>query len=87
MTQEMDYISPCENTALIIDGSALDLLGISKVKKTNVLLEDTSFSMRLAAILLRPYSHPISPQTFTQSQLLRISILKPYLKTTYHGVI
>jgi len=60
---------------------------MSKTNQSNVLLEVASLSMRLAAKFVQPYSHPKSPQKFTQSQLLTVLILKAYLKTTYRGVI
>ncbi len=55
--------------------------------RTNVLLEVASLSMRISQRFVAPYSHPKSPQKFTQSQLLSILVLKAYLKTTYRGII
>lgn len=36
---------------------------------------------------MAPYSHPKSPQKFTQPQLLACLVLKTYFKTTYRGII
>ncbi|QDU42451.1 hypothetical protein Mal52_11180 [Symmachiella dynata] len=60
---------------------------MSNPHQPNVLLEVASLSMRLSTKFVQPYSHPKSPQKFTQSQLLTILILKAYLKTTYRGII
>ncbi len=55
--------------------------------KTNVLLEVASLSLRVARRFAADYSHPKSPQKFTQPQLLACLVLRAYLKTTYRGVI
>ncbi|TWU13374.1 hypothetical protein CA54_22090 [Symmachiella macrocystis] len=55
---------------------------MSQPQQTNVLLEVASLLMQLATKFIQPYSHPKSPQKFTQSQLLTILILKAYLKMT-----
>ena len=36
---------------------------------------------------LPDYSHPKSPKTYKQPQLLACLVLKTYLKTTYRGVV
>lgn len=53
----------------------------------NILLEVASLSMQLSRKYMDDYSHPKSPQKFTQAQLMTCLILKVYLKTTYRGVI
>src|SRR5690606_11580629 len=55
--------------------------------KTNVLLEVASLSLRVARRFAADYSHPKSPQKFTQPQLLACLVLRAYLKTTYRGVV
>ena len=60
---------------------------MSQSARTNILLEVTSLSMRIARKYVAPYSHRNSPQKFTQEQLLTCLILRAYLKTTYRGVI
>ena len=56
-------------------------------EKANVLLEVASLSLRVARRFAADYSHPKSPQKFTQPQLLACLVLRAYLKTTYRGVI
>jgi hypothetical protein len=56
-------------------------------EKSNVLLEVASLSLRVARRFAADYSHPKSPQKFTQPQLLACLVLRAYLKTTYRGVI
>lgn len=53
----------------------------------NLLLEVATLCMRVSRKFLSPYSHPKSPQKFTQSQLITCLVLRAYLKTTYRGVI
>ncbi|WP_437186800.1 transposase [Planctomicrobium sp. SH668] len=60
---------------------------MSESSPTNILLEVTSLSMRIARKYVAPYSHRFSPQKFTQEQLLTCLILRAYLKATYRGVI
>ncbi|WP_417377928.1 hypothetical protein [Gimesia sp.] len=60
---------------------------MNESNKKNVLLEVTSLAMKISRKYVEPYSHPKSPQKYTQSQLLTILILRAYLKTTYRGII
>lgn len=60
---------------------------MSTASRTNILLEVTSLSLRIARKYVAPYSHRNSPQKFTQEQLLTCLILRAYLKTTYRGLI
>jgi hypothetical protein len=55
--------------------------------KTNRLLIVANLALTLGKKYLPNYSHPKSPQTYTQSQLLTCLVLKAYLKTTYRGII
>lgn len=60
---------------------------MSTASRTNILLEVTSLSLRIARKYVAPYSHRNSPRKFTQEQLLTCLILRAYLKTTYRGLI
>lgn len=60
---------------------------MNESNKKNILLEVTSLAMKISKKYVEPYSHPKSPQKYTQSQLLTILILRAYLKTTYRGII
>ncbi|WP_437192862.1 hypothetical protein [Planctomicrobium sp. SH527] len=60
---------------------------MSQSSRTNILLEVTSLSLRIARKQVAPYSHRNSPQKFTQEHLLTCLILQAYLQTTYRGVI
>jgi hypothetical protein len=60
---------------------------MSQSSRTNILLEVTSLSLRIARKYVAAYSHQNSPQKFTQEQLLTGLILRAYLKTTYRGLI
>lgn len=55
--------------------------------ENNHLLAVVKLAMRLGRRCLTPYSHPKSPQRFTQPQLMACLILKAHQKTTYRGVI
>lgn len=44
-------------------------------------------AMRSGREVLPSYSHPKSPQKFTQAQLLACLVLRAYLKSTYRGVV
>lgn len=44
-------------------------------------------AMRSGREVLPAYSHPKSPQKFTQAQLLACLVLRAYLKSTYRGVV
>jgi hypothetical protein len=56
-------------------------------KLNNLLLNVTTLSMTVCRRHLAPYSHPMSPHRFTQTQLMTCLVLRAYLKTTYRGVI
>jgi len=56
-------------------------------EKSNILLCVGSLALQLGRKYVTPYSHPKSPQKFTQAQLLACLVLRAYLKTTYRGVV
>jgi len=56
-------------------------------EKSNILLCVASLALQLGRKYVTPYSHPKSPQKFTQAQLLACLVLRAYLKTTYRGVV
>ncbi|WP_437193391.1 hypothetical protein [Planctomicrobium sp. SH527] len=60
---------------------------MSQSSRTNILLEVTSLSLRIARKYVAPYSHRNGPQKFTQEQLLTCLILRAYLKATDRGLI
>ena len=53
----------------------------------NRLLNVGELALSIGKKHLPDYSHPKSPKTYTQPQLLACLVLKTYLKTTYRGVI
>jgi hypothetical protein len=53
----------------------------------NLLLQMARLSLACARRCMAPYSHPKSPQKFTQPQLLACLVLKTQLRTTYRGLI
>jgi len=55
--------------------------------KPNRLLNVAKLALKLGKKSLADYSHPKSPKTYTQPQLLACLVLKTYLKTTYRGVV
>jgi hypothetical protein len=44
-------------------------------------------ALKVAEAALRPYSHPKSPQKYTQAQLFAILALRDFMKTDYRGII
>jgi hypothetical protein len=44
-------------------------------------------ALDLARRALPPYSHPNSPKTYTQHQLLALLILKQFLRLDYRGIV
>ena len=55
--------------------------------KANLLLNVAQLALEIGKKHLADYSHPKSPQTYTQPQLLACLVLKTYLRTTYRGII
>jgi len=55
--------------------------------KPNLLLNVAKLALEVGKKHLPDYSHPKSPKTYTQPQLLACLVLKAYLKTTYRGVV
>ena len=56
-------------------------------ERPNLLLSVAILALEVVQQHFADYSHPNSPQTYTQPQLFACLILKTYLKTTYRGVI
>ncbi len=56
-------------------------------RKPNLLRRVAGLGLRASRRCMARYSHPKSPQIFTQAQLMAMLILKTYLRTTYRGVI
>lgn len=55
--------------------------------KPNHLVSIARLALRSGSSVLPSYSHPKSPQKFTQGQLLACLVLRAYLKSTYRGVV
>lgn len=53
----------------------------------DTLLRIARLSRAVAEAALPPYSHPKSPHTFTQGQLMACLVLRAALGTTYRGVV
>ncbi len=55
--------------------------------KPNRMLNVAKLALEVGKKYLPDYSHPKSPKTYKQPQLLACLVLKTYLKTTYRGIV